>query len=253
MHRNLWLSGVALASDEAPDPISLNAALDSLGDDVPPRGAVRPQGNVLTIPFAGQAVAIALVPQPMPWEQIEGPAECAWHWPEATQVLAQHEAHLLVTLLDERSDAVEKAMLFTRILSAIVRSCDAVAVYWGPGRLVHAPQAFIEESVEMSREALPLYLWIDFRVEPRDDGALRLFTTGLEAFGYPEIEVRHYEGEAQTLRETVYNVCHFVLEQGKSIKDGDRIDIEASAKVSARETESLVDGATQVVALEIDG
>ena len=43
---------------------------------------------------------------------------------------------------------------------------------------------------------LPLHLWIDLRIEPNDDGTLRLFTTGMKALDKMEIEIPQCRHEA---------------------------------------------------------
>ena len=70
-------------------------------------------------------------------------------------------------------DRLRSALGLTALVAAAAASSRALGIYWGPGRLVHAPAAFFEESLRLGREDLPLNLWVDFRlVEGRRPDAL---------------------------------------------------------------------------------
>jgi hypothetical protein len=157
-----------------------------------------------------------------------------------------------VVLVDEGRDRVEKALLLTRLVTAAALSSPAVGVFWGPGRLVHPPQAFIDLGRDMSREQLPLYLWIDFRVEQDPESGWLLFTTGLEALGQPEIEVRRYQGDIRTLREAVYNVAHYLLDKRQVVHDGDTMQLSETWRATVALGPSLVAGSKRVIHLAFD-
>ncbi|HIC22497.1 MAG TPA: DUF4261 domain-containing protein [Planctomycetes bacterium] len=44
---------------------------------------------------------------PIPADLVEGPLSEAWYWPDAEEVLAQHESHLIVMVEDARTETVE--------------------------------------------------------------------------------------------------------------------------------------------------
>ena len=54
-----------------------------------------------------------------------------------------------------------------------------VGIYWGAGTLVHSPEQFIEDAAQMTRDELPLNLWVDFRPQRNPDQTLGIFTTGM--------------------------------------------------------------------------
>jgi hypothetical protein len=115
--------------------------------------------------------------------------------------------------------------------------------------LVHPPDAFNEQAAAAGEHNLPLFLWVDFRVEPVERG-LRLFTTGLEALGAEEIEVANYVGDSGELVGFVYNVAHYMLERRKVINDGDTIGLTDAVQVTAHRQPSMLGGELEVIRLE---
>jgi hypothetical protein len=197
--------------------------------------------------------AVTLVPRKIPWSRLEGPAATAWYWPEAAAQLRNHEAHLLVTLIDESGSAIEKSLALTRLTAAVAATAPSVGVFWGPGRLVHPPAGFIDQAQECDASNLPLFLWIDFRVELHDDIGVRAYTTGLEALGQPELEVERFDAAAQSLIRHLYNLAHYVLDRKQVIRDGDTIGLAEDVSVTVRRDRSMLGGDLEVLRLEFDG
>ncbi len=215
----------------------------------------QPSGStdkLLTMTLGEFTAAVTLVPRPIPWSQLEGPCATAWYWSEAEGALRPHAAHLLVTLIDEGGRAIDKAAALTRLTAALAATAPSMGVFWGPGRLVHPPAAFIEQAADVREKNWPLFLWIDFRIEPMDDGSLRLFTTGLEALGETELEVPRYSGNAQNLLDFVYNIAHYVLSRRKKINDGDTIGLTDEVQVTARRGPSMLGGEGESLQLSFE-
>jgi hypothetical protein len=208
--------------------------------------------KLLTFTIGDLTAAATLVDRPIPWSQLEGPCATAWYWPAAAAALRDRPAHLLVTLIDEGGAAVKKAACLTRIVAALAATAEAPGVFWGPGRLVHAADAFIDQTVQMRDDNLPLFLWIDFRIEQAGDGTLRLYTTGMEALGQNELESVEFRGAPQELLDAAYNIAHYVLDQRKTINDGDTIGLTDDVQATIRRGESMFGGEMEVLRLEFE-
>jgi hypothetical protein len=195
---------------------------------------------------------ITLVPRPIPASQLEGPAATAWYWPDAAFELQRHHAHLLMTLIDEGGAAIKKAAALTQLTAAAVAASPSLGVFWGPGRLVHSPAAFVDQAVQMRDDNLPLFLWVDFRIESSGDGAYQLYTTGMEALGQSELEVTRYVGSPQELLDFTYNIAHYLLEKRKVVGDGDTIGLTDQVQATARRAPSMVGGDLEVIRLEFE-
>ncbi len=251
-HPLRWLALIALDQPMLPEFDEVAGELSRFFADAPPLTAAGQTENLLTCLLGQQTVAATLVPAPIPWSQLEGPCATAWYWPDAAGALRDHQAHLLVTLLDEGGRAVDKCSYLTQFVSALASASPAIGVFWGPGRLVHQPRAFVDQAKQMSHENLPLYLWIDFRIEQIADQSLRMFTTGLKALGQLELEVPLYHGTPQQLLEFVYNVAHYLLDKKKQVHEGETIGLTDEVKATVKFGKSMLDDAADVLQLEFD-
>lgn len=252
-HPLRWLALVPLAEARLPSFEAVAERYAALFPDAPRLALSAFTENLLAVTIGDDTAAVTLVPRPIPWSQLEGPANMAWYWPEAADELRGHAAHLLVTVIDEGGKPLEKALSLTRLAAAAVAAAEGVGVFWGPGRLVHPPDAFVDQAGTMSEQNLPLFLWVDFRIELADDAALRLYTTGLEALGGSELEATQFHGEAQRLMEYAYNIAHYQLDRKKIIKDGDTIGVAEGVQVTARRGRSMLGGELEVIQLDFEG
>lgn len=246
MNASTWLALVALTEPVLPDPLKITAACDAANPDAAPLLVSSETASMVTFAWGESTVAYTLVAQPIPAEQLAGPASRAWYWPEAAEHLSGHQAHLIVALVNEGSDRIAKSMQLTRFVAALLPSSEAVGVQWGGSRAVHQSGPFCETASQMARDDMPLHLWLDFQVESNDSGGLQLYTTGMEAFGKPEIEVAHFLGAPQDLMNHAYNLAHYVLEKDAVIKDGEAIGLPGEIQVTAKETTTLLQGEQRV-------
>ena len=100
------------------------------------------------------------------------------------------------------------------------------------GTLVHSQQIFNEMAKEItSPVALPLYLWVDYRVFRNKDGTTGLFTTGLSYLGLMEIEIPSIAMPPGELREWAVNITYYLIEKGPVLLDGQTIGVSAEHQV----------------------
>ncbi|MCA9233003.1 MAG: DUF4261 domain-containing protein [Planctomycetales bacterium] len=245
-----WLALVVLDQPRMPD---FDEVARFVGQSFPDALEMTVSGSteaLFTCSLGDYTAAVTLVDRPIPWGQLEGPCATAWYWPDAETELRDHNAHLLVTLIDEGAKAIEKSTLLTQLVAGVVSSSPTLGVFWGPGRLVHPPRAFLEQALQMSPKDLPLFLWVDFRVERLEPGMVRLYTTGLEALGHSELEVPEFQGAPQTLLEYAYNIAHYQVTQPKYINDGHTIGLTDEVQVVAHHGRSMFDEGIEVIRLE---
>ncbi len=251
-HPLRWLALVALERSQTPSFDAIATWHREHFPNFQPPTPAASTDKLLTLTIGELTAAVTLVPQPIPASQLEGPAATAWYWPDAASAFRRHHAHLLVTLIDEGGAAVKKAESLTRLTASIAAVAPSVGVFWGPGRLVHSPEAFIDQAVQMRSDNLPLFLWIDFRIEQIEAGAYRLYTTGLESLGRTELEVSRYEGSPQELLDLAYNIAHYMLDNRKVLSDGDTIGVTDDVQVTARRGPSMLGGELEVIRLDFE-
>ena len=246
-----WLALVMLEEAELPEFEEVARVVAESYTNAPTMSVAGCTENLMTCTIGDYTAAATLVPKPIPWSQLEGPCATAWYWPTAAESLRDHQAHLLVTLVDEGGGkSIQKSTALTQFVAGLVATTRSRGVFWGPGRLVHPSQAFLGQAAQLSDNDLPLFLWVDFRVERTDSGGTRLYTTGLEALGYTELEVAEFAGEPQVVLEYAYNIAHYQLNQSKEINEGDTIGLTDELQAVAHRGPSMFNEAMEVITLE---
>jgi len=241
---------IALSSPVFPEQNQLFDFLRSNWPEAPLPKDISNNSQILTFDLGKAIAAVSLMPAPIPWEDLEGPCATAWYWPEATQAMKDHKYHLIVALMKSPLDIIDTTLLFTKLVASVAASVNADGVYWGAGTLVHSPDVFIEQSKEMSREYLPLYLWIDFRVQKENAEKYTLFTTGMKSLGLMEIEIINSESEPSVLIDRAFNIAHYLLDYGPIIKDGNTIGLSEEEKILVRHVPSIFEASRKVYRLE---
>jgi hypothetical protein len=87
---------------------ALVAWLQGHAEDMPPLTKLVRNDGTIVAEVGTATVAIALVRTAIPWSQLEGPCAVAWWWPEATQVMKRHGAHLIVTVTGGTVDVIQR-------------------------------------------------------------------------------------------------------------------------------------------------
>lgn len=249
--RNLGLAMVTLDRVRTLPEGTLLAFLQDSGWALPRAKELRQEGDTLSFELDGAAVTLTLMRAPIPWGDLEGPARAAWHWPEATERLTTHRAHVIVAVLAPGMDRISTMLLLTRVVAAVAATTDASGVYWGEGPVVNAPDDFVEEAKRTSREQLPLYLWLAFQLSRNPDGTFTLATSGMRSFGFMELELVAMREKPATLVDRAFNFAHYLLDHGPVLKDGDTIGLSAHERFRIRHVPSAVDPSRMVFRIEL--
>jgi hypothetical protein len=250
MNSSTWLALIALKSAELPNPVEVAERCNAAAPDSAPLEISSRTDSMVTFQWGEATIAYTLVDRPIPAAQLAGPAARAWYWPEAEAALAQHTAHLIVALVDESRDRIAKCIKLTRFVAALLPESCALGLQWGGSRAVHEPSAFCQVAEHMSRDDMPLHLWVEFQIESNDHGGLRLYTTGLAPFGKREIEIPNFPGSPQDLMAHAYNLAHYLLEKDANVKDGAVIGLPGEIQATARDTTTFLGGDEPVLAFE---
>ena len=196
--------------------------------------------------------AIGLMPAPIPWSDLSGPASAAWYWPEAAETLRPARAHAVISVRSENADPIELMFAITRVVSALALVSSALGVYLAGAGQVHKVEDFVSEATTATREQLPLYLWVRFDLVEQTDGTISLFTIGMAQFELMEIEFPHAPLEPQALMDRAFNIAHYLLEQGPVLSSGHTIGTSANEKFRVTHAASARKGLDLVYRIELD-
>lgn len=127
--RDLLLAMVALSKPALPDL----AKLEKRFKEYPPTSDLtdfKREADIISFSNkAGGFGAIALMPVPLPWSDLEGPCATSWLWPEAAQELKKHTHHLIVTVAGGKSDIIAASLRLTAVVAALCSQPECIGVY----------------------------------------------------------------------------------------------------------------------------
>jgi hypothetical protein len=140
-----------------------------------------------------------------------------WDWAEAESAVARCSASVLVTeMLAEGWSAQDRVSALTRVLVALCRETEAVAVHWPNSQRVCDPDL-------LEADDLTGVLNVRFFGVAGDDEAMVLDTLGLHVFGLPDLQC-HFRGrEPGEIAGLLYATAVYVFDEGDVILDGNTI------------------------------
>ncbi len=198
----------------------------------------------------GHPCVVGLIDSPMPWDELETACAGSWLWHKASDIMRRHSAHLVVSVSPENQSRIQRTLLLTRLAAACARAHNARGIYWRDARLVHEPKTFFDMTHQASTNALPTLLWINFRMDQNQNGAMNLYTIGLAAFDCMEIEVIHADTTLEDLLDMAKGVAHLLL-RGERISHGDVISLVDRPAVKVTHENSRLDRPDKVLRLHI--
>jgi len=169
-----------------------------------------------------ETVAVAHMPIPIPFGDIEGTAQYAYNWQTALEDTREHKSHLIVSLMQGGQDQIKRFKIFTQILCSLLRTTNAIGVYKGNQSLLISREDYLSEAKMMSDNYLPLNLWVYFgsRVSEKGNSG---YTYGLKEFGKKEMEIVNSSHSLQDIRGFLFNIAHYVLEYDVTFQDGQTV------------------------------
>ena len=167
-------------------------------------------------------IVISKFPAPVPNEEAEINAENNWMWEEAVEVTKTHEAHIVVAILGDEEDVIEKGLLYTKIMATCCKQEDAIGVF--TSGVVFEPSYYMT-AAEMIRDgALPIFTWVWFGLYRTENG-LSTYTYGMKAFGKLELEILDADEEAGKLLSFISSIASYILQDDVEFKDGETIGL----------------------------
>lgn len=238
---------VMLPAAVAVEPDAFASALAELGG-----GAVQEveaEGDVLTFKLDGAVGAIALMPAPIPWSEIERPAQTALMWPDAASVLRDHRAHLIVTLFSRTGTVVDRKMRLTRVAAAAAQVTQALGVYWGDGPSVHSLEDFVEAATNRSVESPPMHTWLGLSITKPTPDRISLLTFGMEKFGHPNLLIDGPNGTASV--GFLFDFASYLITGNVTIRDGDTVGQSATQRIAVHHRPSPIDATATILAIDL--
>lgn len=178
-----------------------------------------------------ELAAVAHIPVPIPYRDIEGTAKYSYNWKTAVEDLKDHKSHLIVTIIGGGQDQVKRFKIFTKVVCSLLRITDSIGVYEGNQSLLIQKENYLGIAEGMTDEYYPLNLWIYFGYRKTEKGN-NGYTYGLKEFGKYEMEIVDSSKSIGEIEKFLFNMSHYVLEYNVTFKDGQTCGMTAEEKIA---------------------
>jgi hypothetical protein len=226
------LSFVLLAEPQLPAAADYRAMLEArLKGRLKIDGMEAEDGKVILFRLRGGTAMVGLIEAPLPAGELDGLCRSAWYWKDACAAVARHHAHALVATAGVDLDPLDTALLQTDLVAALMGD-NAIASYWGAS--LQSPQDVRNQSSSASREAPPVWLWVNFRLSGGNQPGWSLSTQGLDAFGLMEIETRDAKRPGYDVFSLLLGTAAYLIQKGPVILDGETIGDSPALNIRVR-------------------
>lgn len=235
-----------------PDAEPLDAArlTQALRDLFP---AVRCQATgkdeaALMVEVAGESVMVALMPVPIPGDEVARSAELSRMWkggPEATV----HRAHAIVVATGTSSPS-NLARAAAYAAAGLSSSRPTVGWYVGSASQVLLPEVAIE-TLKDSQNILPVMIWVNVIASKESTTESSLSTIGMVSLGHPEFEIVRTHADPQEWIFRLFDLCNYVLESGAVLKGGQTFGQSADERIPIEEGKSKLGKDGRVIRLVV--
>lgn len=187
--------------------------------------------DVVVIRVGDMTLAASFIPVPVPDGEAEQNAAANYMWKGAVEAAKNHKAHILVAVLGDKADLLERGKLFTKAASSLLKQENAIAIY--TEEAVFEPDFYREVASMMQddEEALPILDWIWFGVY-RTEEYSGIYTYGMKKFEKEEIEV-YADADLNDIRNFMLEIVSYLLDCDVTLQDGETISFsEEEEKLS---------------------
>ena len=198
-----------------------------------------------------ETVFVALVPAPVPNREADEGAQFSVSSLGTGWKLPEHSAHLIVAApFSDSRPAVDRLSRFTSLLASVVKSSDAVGVYWGNAGATHDPEFFV--SVARDREvAARIMLWTGLSIAREEDGRLSLLSLGMKQLALPDLLLIASNSAEDDALETFFSFLAYIADRGVPLPEGDTFGRTAEERLPVCYIDSFINPGEKVWRVEI--
>lgn len=198
----------------------------------------------------GTMFAIAFMPAPIPSDDIQNSAQYAYNWQSVVEDIQEVDSHAIVSVVSGAMDNVERHLLLSRILFAIMATTPGcVGVYQGSQTLLIPREQYLDYAQELLEGKIVVPLWVYIGLRTTTEGN-NIYTYGLTAFGKQEIEVIDSPLSLDELYPFLVNICSYVIESDVVFQHGETLGYTAEQKINITSSKGVwVEGETLKLAM----
>jgi hypothetical protein len=182
------------------------------------------------IQLKGSQIAIGLMNIPIPGDELEFPSQISYLWPDAKDLTPKHKGHIIISVTSTGDSKLDLYKTFTKAAASVLTNTKAFGIYLGAQTLVLPTDFYVAGANSMTDEDLPLMNWIYFGLKD-EDGKNSGYTFGLKEFGFDEMEILNSNHSKDEIHETLFNLSHYVIQSGVTLKDGEIVGLKEEQKL----------------------
>lgn len=185
--------------------------------------------EMMVLTIADYQIVIAPICGNIPDDEVKEIARYNYYWPNAIEETAEHNGHIIISLINAGKNALKENLLFSKVVCAILKSSNSLGFYMGGRTLLLEKDFYLNNAIGASEDRLPLYNWIYFGL--RQLGTKQsIYTYGLSDFGKQEMEIINSEKTFEELNALMYNIVHYVLVSNVHLKSGEMVGLSWNEK-----------------------
>ena len=165
---------------------------------------------------------------PIPNGEAEQIAANNYLWSEAVETVGRHQANIVAAVFGKGAAPVDSGKLLVKLCASCCRQENVLGVY--TSGTVFQPSFYLRSALVMRDGDLPVLDWIYFGLY-RSDNGISGYTYGLENFGKREIEVLDSNTKPVELRDFLFNIAYYILDNDMEFHDGETIGFSEHQKL----------------------
>lgn len=201
-------------------------------------GDISGDESTATFDVDGVMVALAIMPAPIPQEELEPLFEFSYLYPNVEQEVLQHTQHAIVSVLGAETK-LEAYKILTKLNASILRTTEtAIGIYQGSATLLLPKGLYCDFADFLQEESLPVVLWIFIGIIHHEQSR-SLYTYGLQEFGRMEMEIIESPMLASDLHDFMLPTLAYLLDYDVYLQDGETIGFSAEHKIQIQQSEAV--------------
>lgn len=229
-HAGTFVSFVLLEENAFDKEAYLKILKDEWGiEDDDPGEELNEGDDTVMISYKGAIASVALMPAPVPQEEIDYHAAGNYHWKDGKETVKRQKAHLVVMVMGKALPPVEAVKLFVKLLTACCSLKGVLGIY--SNGTVYQPEFYSNcARIDLKDDKFPLMNAVWFGLYMGKNG-VNGFTDGLRRLGYDEMEVIDSKQSANEVIGFLAEVTNYVVTSEVILRDGETIGFTAEQKL----------------------
>ncbi len=184
----------------------------------------------------GCMISVALMPAAIPEEEVVYHVKRNYSWPDGEKTVKQHQAHLVVIVMNLGAGVVEAGKMLTKAVSVCCKQEGALGVY--ANTTIYQPWYYLMGSNVLKEGKLPILNLVWFGLYP-GKGGLCACTCGMKALGYDEMEIIDSSSTPVEVLDFLAGVSSYVIEEEVTLQSGETVGFTDEQQISITKSQGI--------------